>query len=76
MEIVLCFIIILLIALFVKQQRKRVKEHNDKVNSSLKHSSELDNIFDDFMCISVTDGSTIIKVGDVVVRGNARRSIK
>ncbi len=76
MVITLCIKGALIIAKLIKQHRNRIKVHNDQVNSLLKRSAELDNYVDDFMCISVTDDSTIVLVGGIGVRGSARRSIK
>lgn len=59
---------------FTRKVVKRIN-HNKLILSELDNAPPATNdMLDDFMCLSVSDGSTIISVGGVSVRGNARKS--
>jgi hypothetical protein len=65
---------ILVLILGVTLHRKRVKAHNDKFIMRLSCSQENTECpFDDFMCLMLDDGSTIIRRRTFSVKGNASR---
>lgn len=54
--------------------RKVIETHRqNKMNLAKQAANTADNAVDDFMCIKLADGGTIIKTGDVSVRGRATK---
>jgi len=60
--------------------RKRVKAPDNQLEPLIESSTEIDSPFNDYMCIMLSDGSTIIS-GKTAngerysVKGNARRQV-
>lgn len=67
----------LALILSVTWLRKRIKENNDKFIKRLENSQQnIEDPFKGFMCLRLTDGSTIIRGRGFNVKGNAERMTK
>ena len=79
--IILSTIGILIIILGLVFIKKRVKAPDDQLEPLIESSIDIDDPFHDYMCIMLTDGSTIIS-GKTAngekysAKGNTRRSVK
>lgn len=79
--IILSTIGILIIIIGLVLLIKRVKAPDDQLEPLIESSMDIDDPFHDYMCMMLTDGSTIIsgKTADCKkysVKGNTRRSAK
>lgn len=66
---IIIFVIGLLIIINLLIHRNKIKERNESLALLVEHSPEDNAIFDDFMCLMVTDGSTIIRSKSFNVKG-------
>jgi len=79
--IILSTIGILIIILGLVFIKNRVKAPDDQLEPLIECSIDINDPFHDYMCIMLTDGSTIISGKNVngekySVKGNTRRSVK
>ena len=72
MAIILISTIGLLIIISMLLLRKNVKAYHEQLDPLIENSIVIDDPFDDFMCLMLTDGSTIISSKNFSVKGNAR----
>lgn len=72
MAIILISTIGLSIIISMLLLRKKIKAHHEQLVPLIENSIVIDDPFDDFMCIMLSDGSTIISGENFSIKGNAR----